>query len=91
MSKKEKLLNKLFATPPPKGFAWLDLITVMSQAEFSSHCESGSHYMFEHSSGFRLGISKTHPSGILKNYQVKAAKEALVSVGAAQGEKYVKK
>ncbi len=33
--------------------------------------------MFEHTSGFRFGMSKTHPSGILKDYQVRDAKKAL--------------
>lgn len=87
MSKKDKLLGKLFATPPPKGFAWNDLVTLMSRADFSNYCEGGSHYTFEHRTGLRITMSKTHPSGILLIYQVKAAKEALISVGAAQGEK----
>ena len=86
MSKKQKLLEKLFAAPPPKGFSWDDLITVMSHADFSSCCDGGSHYTFEHTNGRRVGISKTHPSGILKSYQIKAAKEALKSVGAVKGE-----
>lgn len=87
VSKKDKLLNKLFAAPPPKGFAWDDLITVMTRAGFSNHCDGGSHYMFEHTDGFRLSMSKTHPSGILKSYQIKAAREALQRVGGALGGK----
>lgn len=83
MSKKDKLLNKLFATPPPKGFAWDDLITVMTRAEFSNDCDGGSHYTFEHRNGLRLTMSKTHPSGLLKPYQVKAAKEAIECTGGA--------
>jgi hypothetical protein len=31
-------------------------------------------------------MSKTHPSGILKPYQVKAAKEALIANGFKTGE-----
>lgn len=81
MSKSDKLLAKLFATPPPKGFSWNDLLTVMARAGFKNHCDSGSHFTFEHLTGLRVGISKTHPSGILKPYQVKAAKEALEIVG----------
>lgn len=87
MSKKDKLLSKLFAAPPPKGFAWEDLITVMTRADFSNVCEGGSHYTFEHKDGLRLTMSKTHPSGILKPYQVKAAKEAIERTGGALGGK----
>jgi predicted RNA binding protein YcfA (HicA-like mRNA interferase family) len=77
MSKKEKLLGKLCASPSRKDFPWHDLITLMSYYGFESTCGGGSHYMFEHSSGFRFRMSKTHPSGILKTYQIRDAKNAL--------------
>lgn len=51
----------------------------MRQAEFKESCEGGSHYTFEHKSGFRFGMSKTHPSGLLKKYQIDGAKEALAT------------
>lgn len=81
MSKKEKRIAKLCAIPPPKDFAWSELVALMRAAGFQEYCDSGSHYTFEHISGFSLVMSKTHPSGILKPYQVKAAKEALRFVG----------
>ena len=37
--------------------------------------------MFVHTSGFRFSMSKTHPSGILKAYQVHDAKKALRHIG----------
>jgi predicted RNA binding protein YcfA (HicA-like mRNA interferase family) len=77
MSKKEKLLAKLCARPSPKDFPWEDLVSLMAYYGFKTTCGGGSHYMFEHSSGFRFSISKTHPSGILKSYQVRDAKNAL--------------
>jgi predicted RNA binding protein YcfA (HicA-like mRNA interferase family) len=77
MSKKEKLLAKLCARPSPKDFPWDDLIKLMGYFGFKSTCGGGSHYMFEHSSGFRFSMSKTHPSGILKPYQVRDTKKAL--------------
>lgn len=86
MSKKEKLQQKLFATPPPKDFTWEELVVVMQRANFSESCGGGSHYTFEHTSGYRFQMSKTHPSGILKRYQVDAAKDALVNIGFAYGE-----
>lgn len=81
MSKKEKLLAKLSASPSPKDFPWHDLVTLMVYYGFESTCGGGSHYMFEHSSGFRFRMSKTHPSGILKTYQVRDAKNALKHIG----------
>ena len=86
MSKKEKLRSKLFSTLPPKNFSWEELITLMTQAGFTNSCEGGSHYMFRHSTELRIAVSKTHPSGILKSYQVKAVKEALELVGEPQGK-----
>lgn len=81
MSKKQKRLQELFSNPPPKDFSWDNLIAVMGAAGFSNHCDSGgSHYTFEHATGYRFSMSKTHPSGILKAYQVKNAKEALTHV-----------
>jgi len=82
MSKKEKLLAKLCASPSPKDFSWHDLVTLMGYHGFESSCGGGSHYMFEHSSGFRFRISKTHPAGILKTYQIRDAKKALKQIGA---------
>lgn len=81
MSKKEKLLVKLCASPSPKDFPWDDLIRLMNYYGFKNTCGGGSHYMFEHTSGFRFGMSKTHPSGILKSYQVRDAKNALRHIG----------
>jgi predicted RNA binding protein YcfA (HicA-like mRNA interferase family) len=81
MSKKQKLLDKLCAKPQPKGFSWENLVTLMRQNDFTESCEGGSHYIFEHATGLRLVISKTHPSGVLKSYQVRAVKEALTNIG----------
>lgn len=81
MSKKQKLIGVLFRNPPPRDFRWDDLVTLMRQAGFSETCDGGSHYTFEHVGGFRFTMSKTHPDGVLKAYQVRDAKEALRRVG----------
>jgi len=81
MSKKQKLLEKLCAIPEPKDFPWENLVTLMRQNGFTESCEGGSHYTFEHISGLRLSISKTHPSGVLKRYQVRDVKDTLRAVG----------
>lgn len=80
MSKKDKLFQRLKRLPSVKDFTWEELVTLMRQAGFSETCKGGSHYMFEHASGFRFSMSKTHPSGILKKYQIDAAIEALDNV-----------
>lgn len=83
MSKKKKLLDKLRRTPIPTDFPWDDLVTLMEQAGFDVECDGGSHHMFEHrETGFRFSMSKTHPSGELKRYQVKNAIAALTKVRA---------
>lgn len=81
MSKREKLILKLRRKPAPVDFEWDDLVTLMEQAGFSASCTGGSHYMFEHASGFRFRASKTHPTGLLKKYQIREALEALATVG----------
>ena len=86
MSRKEKLLQKLFSATPPKDFTWEELLSIMHRAGFSENCSGGSHYTFEHTSGYRFRISKTHPSGILKPYQVDVTKEAITTVGGANGD-----
>ncbi|MBI5591667.1 MAG: HicA protein [Deltaproteobacteria bacterium] len=82
MSKKEKLLQKLKKNPPPKDFKWADFITLMRQYDFTAECDSGgSHFIFEHKvSGYRFSASRTHPSGILKRYQIDKAIEVLKEI-----------
>ena len=74
-------MEKLCAVPPPKDFPWHDLITLMESFRFKPTCSGGSHYMFEHESGYRFSMSRTHPSGILKAYQIRDAKKALKHIG----------
>lgn len=86
MSKKRKRLDDLFTNPPPKDFTWLNFLAVMKSADFKATCTGGSHYMFEHSTRIKLRISKTHPSGILKNNQIMDAREVVVKVGSYKKE-----
>ena len=82
MTRKDKLISRLFSTPPPKDFSWEELLKLMNHGGFSETCSGGSHYIFEHPKGLRLSVSKTHPSGILKTYQIKAIRQALRDVAA---------
>lgn len=80
MSKKDKLFERLAKRPPPTDFRWDELITLMEQNEFTVSCSGGSHHTFQHRRGLTFSASKTHPSGILKPYQVKDALEAINKV-----------
>lgn len=86
MPKKDKLLERLKNKPPPLDFRWDDLVTLMTRAGFGYECTGGSHYTFEHSSGFRFFMSKTHPGGILKRYQIRDAIDALAAVEVTEGK-----
>lgn len=77
MSKKDKLFASLAKKPAPVDFRWDDLVTLMEHHGFGATCSGGSHFTFQHANGLTFAMSKTHPSGVLKPYQVKAALEAL--------------
>ena len=80
MSKKEKLFDRLSRKPSPTDFRWQDLVTLAAQHDFTVTCAGGSHHIFQHANGLTFAVSKTHPSGLLKTYQVRAALEALNKV-----------
>jgi len=84
MSKQDKLMAKLERKPSPKDFRWDDLLTLARRLGFSEHCNGGSHYTFQHESGYTFTMSKTHPSGLLKTYQVDDVLEAFQRVKKGQ-------
>ena len=81
MSKKDKRLLRIFKIPPPKDFTWDELISIMDSLDFKSQCAGGSHYMFEHKTGVKVGVSKSHPNGILKKYQIDEVTSILEKLG----------
>lgn len=81
MSKKDKLYLRFKKKPSPVDFTWEEFIALIKSLGFKETCTGGSHYMFEHTSGFKFGVSKTHPSGLLKKYQFKDVITALKEVG----------
>lgn len=83
VSRQDKLYARLSKKPPPKDFRWEELLTLARQFGFTESCNGGSHYVFQHSSGFTFVASKTHPSGLLKPYQIKDALEALNKVSSS--------
>ncbi len=86
MSTSEKRLKKLHASPPPTDFRWDEFVAVMREAGFIESCKGGSHYTFQHSNGFTFRMSKTHPQGILKKYQIADAIDALEAAKMNNGD-----
>jgi predicted RNA binding protein YcfA (HicA-like mRNA interferase family) len=78
MSKQEKLLRRL--AEKPGDFRWHDLANLMTALGYSVEKGSGSRRKFKHRvSGARFNMHEPHPSGILKEYQVRAIIEFLVT------------
>lgn len=77
MSKKAKLEAKLRSMP--SDFHWDELVTLLGHYDFTMHSTKGgsSHFTFLHPTGFKVKISRTHPHGLLKKYQIEAAIDAL--------------
>lgn len=80
MSKIDKLRERLNNKPYPKDFTWEEFITLMNHSNFKEACRGGSHYTFQHISGYKHKASKSHPAGLLKKYQIDNAISALIDV-----------
>lgn len=77
LTKKEKLIEKLFKKPPPKDFLWEDFLTVMSGFGYErvKSKKGGSHFNFYHqdTGHMIIGMVRSHPSGIIKSGYIKRA------------------
>ena len=87
MSKQQKLLTRFKKRPSQVDFTWEDFVTLMKTLNFTESCSGGSHYIFEHKSGYKFSASKTHPKGVLKMYQFKDAIAAMKAAGECSDEK----
>lgn len=83
MSKKDKLLKKLFSYP--KDFTYNDLRTLMKSLGFievKKGKTSGSRVaFFNEQKGVLLRLHKPHPSDELKQYQIKEIIDFLNRIG----------
>jgi len=78
MSKKQKLRDKLFASPEPKTFKWDELITLMSQYGYSLKAGGGSRRKFINPDTEQIvSLHQPHPGNELKPYMVVQAKDAI--------------
>lgn len=76
MSRREKLLSRIFTTPYPKDVRFEDLKTALMGLGFQFFEKSGgsSHNYFVRDAGDgeqRIDTSRPHPAGIMKRYQLK--------------------
>lgn len=86
MSKKQKLRDRFHKKPSPKDFRWGELETMMSGYGFSwdeSGGGSHGHFVFDDDKNKVIDISKPHPNGILRQYQIDGIKEKLSEWGIA--------
>ena len=81
MSKKEKLLNRFLTRPCIKDFTWDDFVTLMKQLDFKLYEKSGGgshkYFIFNKDENKIINTSKPHPSGLLKEWQIKEVTDKL--------------
>lgn len=78
MSKNEKLIARFLEMPSDFHFnEMVKLIGYFGFFEVKTGKTSGSRVRFENQDGVPIFLHKPHPSGIMKNYQLKQIKEVL--------------
>ncbi|WP_439484246.1 type II toxin-antitoxin system HicA family toxin [Cyclobacterium plantarum] len=78
MSKKEKLIGRFLGMP--SDFHYEEMVKLLGYfgfEELKKGKTSGSRVKFENSEGVPVMLHKPHPSGIMKQYQMKQVKELL--------------
>lgn len=84
MSKKQKLRDRFNKRPSPKDFRWEELLTMMRGYGFSWDQSGGGshgHFVFNEDKDKVIDISKTHPNGILLQYQIDGIQSKLSEWG----------
>ncbi|MEI7901151.1 MAG: type II toxin-antitoxin system HicA family toxin [bacterium] len=73
MSKSDKLLARLLATPPPKDFTWDELVTLLKGKGFEPLTSSGgsARKFYHHERGTLIRLHEPHPQRTLKTYMIK--------------------
>ncbi len=78
ISKEEKLIARFLGEP--KDFHYDEMVKLLGYygyAEVKKGKTSGSRVKFENKNGDIILLHKPHPTGIMKQYQLKQVKEAL--------------
>ncbi len=83
MAKAEKLLKRIASEP--KDFHWEELVTLMRSFRFELHRGGGSSRKFiQKETRVTLSLHEPHPSGMLKQYQIRMVVELLRNEGYLQ-------
>jgi len=78
MTKKEKLIERFLSMPKDFHFKeMVRLLRIYGFEEVSIGKTSGSRVKFMNEEGVPITLHKPHPSGIMKQYQLKQVKETL--------------
>lgn len=78
MTKKDKLIERFLKFP--KDFHYNEIVKLLKYYGFEEVKKgktSGSRVKFENANGTPIMLHKPHPSGIMKEYQLKQIKEIL--------------
>jgi hypothetical protein len=78
MTKKDKLITRFLSMPSDFHFDEVKkLMSIFGYSEIKTGLTSGSRVRFMNSSGNPIMLHKPHPTGIMKQYQLKQIKEVL--------------
>jgi hypothetical protein len=76
MSNYEKRLDRLCRKPPPTDLRWEEFVGIMESLGFSLHEHGGGSHKFfvreENGVEQRINTCRPHPTGIMKQYQIRA-------------------
>lgn len=82
MSKHEKLLAKLKATPPPSDLRWEELVSVLEHLGYKGSCNGGSHHRFVHQTSLDvINVPKPHPDNFVRRHYLRQIAEKLNNQG----------
>lgn len=85
MSKSDKLLARLLATPPPTDFTWDELVTLLRGKGFELLNAGGggsARKFFHRAKGTLIMLHEPHPQRTLKTYVIKEVIRKLEEEGS---------
>jgi len=81
MSKIQKLIEDFTRKPPPKDFAWEEVVKILRYFGYDQLEGSGSRKKFVDGSNRKILLHKRHPDSTLLEYQIVLVVEALTLHG----------
>ena len=81
MSKIRKLIDDFTRSPPPKDFAWSDVVRILEHYGYTEFEGAGSRKKFKDQKNRKILLHKRHPDSTLLAYQIELVVEALTLHG----------